>query len=175
MREEFCVSCIVFFGLQTAAMLKSVPRHRNYVVDMVHPRDFNRWNNSCRDAFFQFSSLKRVESVPVIHCADSYGLILSFDLGKKQDFKMVYTGDTRPYSAVENVGCDADLLIHEVNLSCLSVAEWPVQSMLFVVNTVFPHCGRQLLTIHVRKMLAGKNTRQLEKRWMQDRECGRSV
>lgn len=82
-------------------------------VDMVHPKEFNKWNNSCRNFILEDSSLKHIESVPVIHCPDSYGLILTFDLGERKDFKLVYTGDTRPFSTLESVGLNPDILIHE--------------------------------------------------------------
>jgi len=58
-------------------------------------------------------SLKRgecqIQTVPVIHCKEAYGVILEH----KRGWKIVYSGDTRPCSRLVHAGKDATLLVHE--------------------------------------------------------------
>ena len=52
------------------------------------------------------------EAVPVIHCYDSYGLVMEHVSG----WKIVYSGDTRPCPLLVQRGQKCTLLIHEATL-----------------------------------------------------------
>eukprot|EP00210_Caulerpa_lentillifera_P001052 g1015.t1 len=54
-------------------------------------------------------NLTRVDSFPVDHCAQAYGIVLESQSG----WKVVFSGDTRPCSSVIEASRDATLLIHE--------------------------------------------------------------
>ncbi|CAM9398338.1 unnamed protein product [Choristocarpus tenellus] len=49
-------------------------------------------------------------SVPVVHCYESYGLVLQPLRGAA---KLVYSGDTRPCNQLVVAGAGASLLVHE--------------------------------------------------------------
>jgi ribonuclease Z len=53
--------------------------------------------------------LCKLESIPVKHCKESYGLILYCANGEK----IVYSGDCRPSESLIRAGKDCHLLIHE--------------------------------------------------------------
>lgn len=53
--------------------------------------------------------VSRLESVPVLHCKDSFGLVLHCWNGEK----VVYSGDCRPSQSLIRAGRDCQLLIHE--------------------------------------------------------------
>lgn len=55
--------------------------------------------------------LDRFESVPVMHCAHSYGLVLE---SASEGWKMVFSGDTQPCEQLVEAAKGATLLIHEV-------------------------------------------------------------
>jgi ribonuclease Z len=55
-------------------------------------------------------------SVPVLHCADAYGLVVTHG-----PWKLVYSGDTRPCAALIDAGKGASLLIHEVTSASVYV------------------------------------------------------
>lgn len=77
--------------------------------------------------------LRGLSSVPVLHCRDAFGIILSFrrlycpfchDLGRciakeatkcicDSPFIVVYSGDTRPSNYLAMVGKGCDILVHE--------------------------------------------------------------
>ena len=50
-----------------------------------------------------------VMTVPVIHCSQSFGLVV----GDGDDWKFVFSGDTRPCEALVEAGRGADLVLHE--------------------------------------------------------------
>jgi ribonuclease Z len=51
-------------------------------------------------------------TVPVIHCAESYAIVIQHQSG----WKLVYSGDTRPSEALVEAGKGATILIHEATL-----------------------------------------------------------
>lgn len=57
--------------------------------------------------------LSVLESVRVVHCAHSFGLVLQSDHEEKKGWKLVFSGDTRPCDAMVEASKDATLLIHE--------------------------------------------------------------
>lgn len=63
----------------------------------------------CHAAWFAHR-LCAVESVPVHHCANAFGLVLTLACG----YRIVYSGDTRPCESLVRAGHAAFLLIHEV-------------------------------------------------------------
>jgi len=56
--------------------------------------------------------LKQVEAVPVRHCRHAFGIALTH----RDDWKIVYSGDTMPCESLVNAGMDCDLLIHEATM-----------------------------------------------------------
>jgi len=64
--------------------------------------------------FFTSIGLAVVKNVKVIHCIQSYGLVLESLSG----WKLVYSGDTRPCPRLVEAGLGATLLIHEATFEC---------------------------------------------------------
>ena len=83
---------------------------------------------------FKLMHITELVNAPVVHCNQSYGVAISFDLSAPQAspsastdshdtkrtklqggrcFKVVYSGDTRPCQALVDIGMNADILIHE--------------------------------------------------------------
>ena len=60
-----------------------------------------------------------VQTVPVIHCTESYGAVVSCG----EHWRVVYSGDTRPCPALIAAGKNATLLLHEATLEDGMVAE----------------------------------------------------
>ena len=58
----------------------------------------------------QRMGLTEVSMVPVIHCPDAFGVTMKHE---KLNWKMVFSGDTRPCALLDEAGADCDLLIHE--------------------------------------------------------------
>jgi ribonuclease Z len=54
--------------------------------------------------------IDKMVAVEVIHCPFSYGLVVQH---QKSQFKLVYSGDTRPSEDLVKFGKGAHLLIHE--------------------------------------------------------------
>ena len=73
--------------------------------------NFNAPRSGARDFLLRRSSLglRAISCVPVIHCADAWGLVVEHAAG----WKVVYSGDTRPCEALVQAGRHATLLIHE--------------------------------------------------------------
>lgn len=69
---------------------------------------------------FRDIGIRKLTNVPVIHCSQSYGLLVEansfFETPSDvevETFKLVYSGDTRPCDALIEMGADATILIHE--------------------------------------------------------------
>lgn len=67
----------------------------------------------------QALGLSRLESVPVVHCAHAYALVLERAGGEAESgvgggWKLVFSGDTRPCPQLVQAARGATLLIHEV-------------------------------------------------------------
>lgn len=52
------------------------------------------------------------QTVPVIHCKESYGVVVS----REKSWRIVFSGDTRPCPALTRLGRNATLLLHEATL-----------------------------------------------------------
>ncbi len=63
---------------------------------------------------FQSLGVVNLTNIPVIHCSQSYGIILTLE-GQEEDkpWKLVYSGDTRPCEQLVTYGTNATILIHE--------------------------------------------------------------
>lgn len=59
------------------------------------------------------AGLTLLQSVPVDHCYDAYGLVMQHASG----WKLVWSGDTRPCKALQAAGKDCTLLIHEATFA----------------------------------------------------------
>lgn len=68
---------------------------------------------------FETIGIESLSNIPVIHCRQSYGLILTAKIEREiinrqtKTLKLVYSGDTRPCDQLVLFGKDADILIHE--------------------------------------------------------------
>ena len=69
---------------------------------------------------FRDIGIRKLTNVPVIHCSQSYGLLIEANCYfetpstiEVETFKLVYSGDTRPCDALIEMGADATILIHE--------------------------------------------------------------
>ncbi|DAZ93549.1 TPA: hypothetical protein N0F65_006537 [Lagenidium giganteum] len=80
-------------------------------IQLCTCNDFNQPSNPARRQLLVQAPgrLSSLLSVPVRHCYDSYGVVVTLQSGKK----IVYSGDTRPCERLVQFGRDADLLIHE--------------------------------------------------------------
>ncbi|KAL6054622.1 TRNase Z endonuclease [Balamuthia mandrillaris] len=72
----------------------------------TYSTDFERW----REYFNREMGFSEFSAVPVIHCPDAYAFIIQHS---KLNWKIVYSGDTRPSEVLAATGKDATLLIHE--------------------------------------------------------------
>jgi ribonuclease Z len=80
---------------------------------------------SAANAILSDIGIQRLENIQVIHCGQSYGLVLEGsgypnlheEVGEealgRSTFKLVYSGDTRPSDRLVEMGRDATILIHE--------------------------------------------------------------
>ena len=78
-----------------------------------------------REKIFEGGWLSFLQTVPVPHCHHSFALIFTLSLlitstkkegnqkRQRKEFKVVYSGDTRPCLHLARVGLGADLLVHE--------------------------------------------------------------
>ncbi|RWS25105.1 zinc phosphodiesterase ELAC protein 2-like protein [Leptotrombidium deliense] len=69
--------------------------------------------NACKSLWSQLN-IENLVTVKVPHCKDSMGLI--FHIGKERSYKIVYSGDTMPSSALIREGMNCDVLIHEATM-----------------------------------------------------------
>ena len=60
------------------------------------------------------SGIATCQSVPVIHCRDARAIVLDLSTSAATPLRLVYSGDTRPSSALAQAGRGAALCIHEV-------------------------------------------------------------
>eukprot|EP00750_Incisomonas_marina_P029476 INCI7184.20.p1 GENE.INCI7184.20~~INCI7184.20.p1 ORF type:complete len:887 (+),score=107.38 INCI7184.20:670-3330(+) len=104
--------------LQTLRAASSWQLHEVPFV-FVHSTEFNMPGNP---AARMLDGLGHLHSVPVIHCPDSFGLVLNLSVPVNPEqggwcgtrgVKLVYSGDTRPCENLIRAGSGAQLLIHE--------------------------------------------------------------
>ena len=70
-------------------------------------------------ALLKAVGLKSVKTCRALHCPGSFCVAFNFDYGKEEEgreFKLVYTGDTRPTEQLVELASNADLLIHEATM-----------------------------------------------------------
>ena len=102
---------------------------------VVGPRKVGWWlkdySRRCENLYYNFidsSTLTKggslhpemtLQTVPVIHCPESYGVVVS----QGKNWRVVYSGDTRPCPALVEAGKNATLLLHEATLEDGMVCE----------------------------------------------------
>lgn len=59
--------------------------------------------------FLKSVKINRFQPIPVIHCKQSYGIVLEHESG----VKISYSGDTRPCEMFSKAASDSTLLIHQ--------------------------------------------------------------
>jgi ribonuclease Z len=104
---------------------------------------------------FQRVGVASLQNVPVIHCKQSYGIILKLftapsEDNKKQSKTIVYSGDTRPSDLLIFYGQKADLLIHEATFEDDKIQE-AMNKKHTTINEAIEvgkamNCGNLLLT-----------------------------
>ena len=98
--------------------------------------------------------LSRLVSVPVTHCAHSYGIVLegATSPGGADPWKIVYSGDTRPCDALTQAAAGATVLIHEATFedaleSARRAPGWRapgrVGRSLFALSRLLPAAARR--------------------------------
>ena len=75
--------------------------------ELVVPADVHAALVEAKKSF----GLSKLESVRVVHCAHSFGLVIESD--DSAPWKIVFSGDTRPCDALVTAAKDATILIHE--------------------------------------------------------------
>ncbi|XP_065832399.1 zinc phosphodiesterase ELAC protein 2-like isoform X2 [Oscarella lobularis] len=80
-----------------------VPFKFLYSGDMLHS------GHKYEKTFAGMLGMKEFICVPVIHCRDAFGIVFQH----RDDWKMVYSGDTRPCPALVKAGANATVVIHE--------------------------------------------------------------
>jgi len=70
-----------------------------------------------------FLGLSQFLAVPVIHCQQSYALVMQFSM-----FKLVYSGDTRPCEELVEAGKNCTVLIHEATFEDSLLSEALIKS-----------------------------------------------
>ncbi|CAL1287430.1 unnamed protein product [Larinioides sclopetarius] len=121
-------------------VLKKLQKECKQIL-LIGPRNLRQWLNKYSQNFESLSSLYRfvecssvqhdelfnshekksfsecsdllVSTVPVIHCPDSHGIIVS---SKDSNWKLVYSGDTTPCNRLVSAGKNCTLLIHEATM-----------------------------------------------------------
>lgn len=61
-------------------------------------------------------NIEKIQTVRAIHCYWSYSISLTFKLSELENFKISFSGDTRPSTRFIDIGQKSDLLIHEASL-----------------------------------------------------------
>eukprot|EP00474_Spongospora_subterranea_P005697 CRZ06155.1 hypothetical protein [Spongospora subterranea] len=109
-------------------VLRSRRQHTANDVTVIAPSTVLEWMRSfvanadddirchlvdCRDALASTIlspfGITCLQSVPVLHCSNSFGLVLDHCDG----WRFVYSGDTRPCQALIDAGSNATVLVHE--------------------------------------------------------------
>ncbi|OZJ02530.1 hypothetical protein BZG36_04131 [Bifiguratus adelaidae] len=67
--------------------------------------------------------LADITTTPVDHCPKAYGVAFQKASANTKDWKVVYSGDTRPCQALVDIGKDATLLIHEATFDDTKMQE----------------------------------------------------
>jgi ribonuclease Z len=65
-------------------------------------------NTSNFKSFLNSVKIIRFQPIPVIHCQQSYGIVLEHESG----VKISYSGDTRPWESFAEAASGSTLLIH---------------------------------------------------------------
>ena len=92
--------------------------------------------------FCLHAGITHLESVPVEHCYEAFGVVLKHVSG----WKLVYSGDTRPSMGLIEAGMDATILIHE---ACFRAAQTPTLAPTLCVpqatfeSDLLPHAQRK--------------------------------
>ena len=88
-----------------------LPKRARPRIFFEHCASFNSARSSGRAQLLRSGQLglRAVRCVPVLHCADAWGVVLEHAAG----WSVVYSGDTRPCEALASAGRGATLLIHE--------------------------------------------------------------
>jgi ribonuclease Z len=69
------------------------------------------------DPLLKTIGLKSVKTCRALHCPGAFCVSFWFDYAEEgREFKLVYTGDTRPTDQLDQLATTADLLIHEATL-----------------------------------------------------------
>lgn len=94
--------------------------------------------------------IRDIQTVRAIHCHWAYCVSITFDLSKEEQFKVSFSGDTRPNSKFVDIGQDSDLLIHEASLDNELIEEAIAKKHTTVVEAIkvcqMMNCPKLILT-----------------------------
>ncbi|CAK9437747.1 uncharacterized protein LODBEIA_P21250 [Lodderomyces beijingensis] len=123
---------------------------------------------------FQDCGLISVEATRALHCPFAYSSTFRFKLSADEDFKVSFSGDTRPNPKFAEVGRESDLLIHEATLDTelLEEAIAKKHSTLMEALAVcsLMKCPRLVLTHFSTRFRLGENIVK-RKDWQKEAEA----
>ncbi|ETN46303.1 uncharacterized protein HMPREF1541_00487 [Cyphellophora europaea CBS 101466] len=100
---------MIDFVREYSSVEPSLLSSSGYVPLVCTPQEGPTLDSQPFDLAASSSSLQRIETVKVSHCAGAQAVSLTF----KSGFKVSYSGDCRPSYNFCRVGLDSDVLIHE--------------------------------------------------------------
>lgn len=80
-------------------------------------------NNARIKQMYDALGIESINTVRAIHCYWAYSISIKFKLDEMENFKVSYSGDTRPNSRFVECGYNSDLLIHESSLDSELIEE----------------------------------------------------
>lgn len=107
-------------------------------------------NENAINKLYEDLNIKELSTCRAIHCYWAYSVSITFGLNNTEDFKVSYSGDTRPNSKFVDIGYNSDLLIHESSLDNTLIEEAISKkhsTMVEAINVArFMNCPRLILT-----------------------------
>lgn len=95
-------------------------------------------------------NILEIQTVRAIHCYWAYSVSINFNLSETENFKVSYSGDTRPNVKFVDIGYGTDLLIHEASLDNELIEEALSKKHSALIEAVrisqLMNCPRVILT-----------------------------
>jgi ribonuclease Z len=113
------ISCEEFLVGKKRYEIKPIP-FENFMNETIEAKEYQKPNRNRQrvDQLYKDLGITKFSTCRAIHCDWSYCNSITFKLSTKEEFKVSYSGDTRPnlYMFAEVIGQGSDLLIHEATL-----------------------------------------------------------
>lgn len=114
------ISCEQFLSGKKRFEIESIP-FDEFLTKQIQSKEnrstFAKNDNKVSNLFYDVG-ITKFNTCRAIHCDWSYCCSITFKLNSTENFKISYSGDTRPnfYMFAEIIGQNSDLLIHEATL-----------------------------------------------------------